>query len=122
MTIKVFGIKNCDTIKKALKWLTAEGVDHVFHDYRKDGMDGVPLAAWVGELGWEVLLNRRGTTWRKLPDDVKDSIDEASALALMIEQPAMIKRPVFDIPVTGGSKRIVGFKTPEQNEIKASLL
>lgn len=114
--ITIYGIKNCDTIKKALKWLAAEGIDHAYHDYRKDGMDGVPLADWCAELGWEVLLNRRGTTWRKLTDDVKDNIDEASALALMIEQPAMIKRPVFDL----GSKRIVGFKMPEQEEIKAS--
>ena len=119
--VTVFGIKNCDTIKKALKWLTAEGISHKFHDYRKDGMAGVPLTNWCKELGWEVLLNRRGTTWRKLPDDVKDSIDEASALTLMLEQPAMIKRPVFVFLVEGGvEKRIVGFKQAEQDLIKAS--
>jgi Spx/MgsR family transcriptional regulator len=115
--ITVYGIKNCDTIKKALKWLELQGIAHTFHDYRKDGMEGVPLASWVAELGWELLLNSRGTTWRKLPEMQKDSIDEASALALMLEQPAMIKRPVFDF----GTKQIVGFKQAEQDQIKASL-
>ncbi|MDX5375549.1 MAG: ArsC family reductase [Gammaproteobacteria bacterium] len=104
MTI-LYGIKNCDTVKKARKWLDAHGVDYRFHDVRADGLDEVRLRGWVSELGWEALVNRRGTTWRQLPADVRESIDEAAAIALMLEHPALIKRPVLDL----GERRVVGF-------------
>ncbi|QCF26446.1 ArsC family reductase [Hydrocarboniclastica marina] len=92
--ITVFGIKNCDTIKKTKAWLEANEVPYQFHDYRKDGIDQALLERLESRLGWEALLNRRGTTWRKLPETVRDNIDRQSALAAMLEQPAMIKRPI----------------------------
>lgn len=107
--ITMYGIPNCDTIKKAKKWLEANGVDYQFHDYRKNGLEEAQLKAWVDELGWELLLNKRGTTWRQQPDEVKNTIDEAAAIALMLEHPAMIKRPLLDT----GSARKVGFKDTE---------
>ncbi|WP_415896925.1 ArsC family reductase [Neptuniibacter sp. QD29_5] len=107
--ITMYGIPNCDTIKKAKKWLEANGVDYQFHDYRKNGLEEAQLKTWVDELGWELLLNKRGTTWRQQPDEVKNNIDEASAIALMLEHPAMIKRPLLDT----GSERKVGFKDTE---------
>lgn len=105
----LYGISNCDTIKKAKKWLEAQGIEYRFHDYRKDGLDADQLKGWSDELGWELLLNKRGTTWRQQSDEVKANIDEASALALMLEHPAMIKRPLLDT----GSVRKVGFKDTE---------
>ena len=105
----LYGISNCDTIKKARKWLESNGVEYQFHDYRKDGLDEEQLKDWANELGWEVLLNKRGTTWRKQPNDVKDTIDHESAIQLMLEQPAMIKRPLLDT----GDNRKVGFKDTE---------
>lgn len=91
----MFGIPNCDSIKKARKWLEAEGIDYHFHDYKKEGVDGALLAKWCSAKGWEVLLNRRGTTWRKLPGNMKEDMDEAKAIALMAEHPSMIRRPVL---------------------------
>jgi Spx/MgsR family transcriptional regulator len=91
----LYGIKNCDTVRKARKWLEAHGVEYTFHDVRSDGLDKKALSVWVKAVGWEVLLNRRGTTWRKLPDTDKESINEANAIKLMLVQPAMIKRPVL---------------------------
>jgi Spx/MgsR family transcriptional regulator len=111
--ITVYGIPNCDTIKKARKWLEANGYEYNFHDFRKDGLEEQQLKSWVEELGWEVLLNKRGTTWRQQSDEVKQNIDEASAIALMLEHPAMIKRPVLDT----GSCRKVGFKDTEYAEL-----
>lgn len=111
--ITLYGIPNCDTIKKAKKWLEANSVEYRFHDFRKDGLEAEQLKGWADELGWELLLNKRGTTWRQQPDEVKNSIDEASALALMLEHPAMIKRPVLDT----GSQRKVGFKDSEYAEL-----
>ncbi|OUR87307.1 arsenate reductase [Gammaproteobacteria bacterium 42_54_T18] len=105
----MYGIKNCDTIKKARKWLEAEGVDYQFHDYKKEGIQKDQLAAWIDQLGWEVLLNKRGTTWRKLPDDVKDNIDETSAITVMLENTSIIKRPVLDT----GNTLLVGFSADE---------
>ena len=102
----LYGISNCDTIRKAKKWLEANGVDYEYHDFRKDGLDEEQLKSWVAELGWEVLLNKRGTTWRQQADEVKNNIDEASAIQLMLESPAIIKRPVLDL----GDRRVVGFK------------
>lgn len=112
--ITMYGIKNCDTIKKARKWLEENGIDYQFHDYKKDGLEAEQLKTWVAELGWEALVNKRGTTWRKLPDDVKDNIDEASAIAVMLENNSIIKRPLLD---TGTSKSL-GFKADDY----ASLL
>ena len=109
--ITLYGIPNCDTMKKARAWLAEHGVEYVFHDYKKAGIDETSLRSWVDELGWEVLLNRRGMMWRKVPQDVKDNIDEASAITLMLETPSIIKRPVLDT----GDARHVGFK-PEQYE------
>ena len=109
--VTIYGIPNCDTIKKARAWLNEHNVAYDFHDYKKAGLDEALLRGWVNELGWETLLNTRGMMWRKVPQDVKDTIDEKSAIALMLETPSMIKRPVLDT----GNTRHIGFK-PEQYE------
>ncbi len=106
MTVTIYGIKNCDTIKKARAWLDSHGVAHDFHDYKSAGIARDQLKAWSDELGWETLLNRAGTTFRKLPDGDKEGLNERKALALMLAQPSMIKRPVLDL----GGKLLVGFK------------
>lgn len=105
----LYGIKNCDTVKKARAWLDSRGVAHAFHDYKTAGIDEARLRGWAAELGWEKLLNRAGTTFRKLPEADRQEIDEDKAVALMLAQPSMIKRPVFDL----GDRRLVGFKEPE---------
>jgi Spx/MgsR family transcriptional regulator len=107
--IALHGIKNCDTMKKARAWLDANHVAYQFHDYKAEGADRARLLKWIEAVGWEVLLNRAGTTFRKLPDEAKAGIDEAKAVALMLEQPSMIKRPVLEYP--GGI--LVGF-APER--------
>jgi len=109
--ITLYGIPNCDTMKKARAWLAEHGIDYEFHNYKKVGIDEKMLRTWVKELGWEPLLNTRGMMWRKVPQNVKDSIDEPSAIALMLETPSIIKRPVLDT----GKERHVGFK-PEHYE------
>jgi arsenate reductase (glutaredoxin) len=109
MTITIYGIKNCDTMKKAFAWLDKAGVDYAFHDYKKDGIDRKTLEAWSCEVGWETLLNRAGTTFRKLSEKDKEGLTAAKAIRLMAEQPAMIKRPVLDL----GRKLLVGFKPDE---------
>ena len=101
----VYGIRNCDTIKKARAWLYANGFDHDFHDYKAQGVDADRLRAWVGETGWERLINRTGTTFRKLPDAEKEGLDESKALRLMLSQPSMIKRPVIET----GRDLLIGF-------------
>ncbi len=106
MTITIYGIPNCDTVKKARTWLDAAGVAYTFHNYKTAGVDAARLAGWVDRLGWEVLLNRAGTTFRKLPDADKTGLDAEKAMALMIAQPSMIKRPV----VEAGDTLLVGFK------------
>lgn len=111
--ITLYGIPNCDTIKKARAWLKEHGVDYSFHDYKKAGVDEDRLRAWVGELGWEALLNRRGTTWRKLPEDVREGIDEEGAMAVMLESPSIIRRPVLDL----GDRRVVGFSSDGYREM-----
>lgn len=111
----LYGIPNCDTIKKACRWLETHNIDYVFHDFRKDGLERDQLESWVDELGWEVLLNKRGTTWRQLPDDVKNNIDRESAIDAMLAAPAMIKRPVLDL----GERRVVGFKDAEYRTLFA---
>ena len=102
----IYGIKACDTMKKARDWLDKAGVAYDFHDYKSQGIDRAHLDKWVKEAGWETLLNKSGTTFRKLPDADKTNIDAAKAIALMLAQPSMIKRPV----VEHGGKVIVGFK------------
>lgn len=102
----MYGIKNCDTIKKARAWLDEHGIAYAFHDYKAAGIDAARLARWSGIVGWEVLLNRAGTTFRKLPDADREGIDAGKAAALMLAQPSMIKRPVLET----GDDLIVGFK------------
>ena len=104
--VTIYGIKNCDTMKKARAWLEVHGVAYAFHDYKVQGIDRAQLAAWAREVGWQTLLNRAGTTFRKLPEKDKQALDERKALALMLAQPAMIKRPVLD----AGGKLLVGFE------------
>lgn len=106
MTLTLHGIPNCDTVKKARTWLDARGVAYAFHDYKKLGIDAATLNRWADAVGWEPLLNRAGTTFKKLPDADKAGIDRAKAIALMIANPSMIKRPV----VEGAGKLLVGFK------------
>ena len=106
MTPTLYGIRNCDTVKKARAWLDARGVEHLFHDYKTAGIDRPRLVAWTGELGWEKVLNRAGTTFRKLPDAEKEGLDESRAIDLMLAQPSMIRRPVLDL----GDRRAIGFR------------
>jgi arsenate reductase (glutaredoxin) len=105
-SITIYGIKNCDTMKKARAWLDKRGVAHAFHDYKTAGIERERLEQWSKKLGWEILLNRAGQTFRKLPDKDKSGINEKKAIALMLAQPSMIKRPVLDL---GGGKLLVGF-------------
>ncbi len=113
--IVVYGLKTCGACRKALAWLRAEGLAHRFHDLRADGLDRGTVAAWLEELGHEALVNRRGTTWRGLPDDAKADLDDARAAALILEHPALAKRPVFD---TGG-RRLVGFGDARKRQLAA---
>lgn len=109
MTLTLHGIPNCDTVKKARRWLDERGVAYRFHDFRKDGLDPARLQGWIDALGWEKLLNRSGTTFRKLPDADKDGLDAAKAKALMLASPAMIRRPV----VESGDDVSVGFSADD---------
>src|SRR5215468_11067199 len=117
MATTIYGIKNCDTMKKARAWLDAKGVAYDFHDYKAAGIAKEKLKGWSDKLGWETLLNRAGTTFKKLPDADKEGLTEKKALALMLAQPSMIKRPVLEL----GGKLLVGFK-PEiyEKEVGAS--
>lgn len=92
----MYGIKNCDTVKKARKWLDDHGIAYDFHDFKKDGLSSDKLSQWQQAVGWEALLNKRGTTWRKLPDEVRDTISAQSAHDIMLENPSIIKRPVVE--------------------------
>jgi arsenate reductase (glutaredoxin) len=112
--ITVYGIKNCDTCRAARKWLDEEGLAHRFHDFRADGLDSQTLAAWTTSLGWEALLNRRGTTWRNLPEADREDIGPESAVKLMLANPTLIKRPVFDLD----GAFVVGFKEAEKARIR----
>jgi arsenate reductase len=114
MRITIYGIRNCDTMKKARAWLEAHGVDYDFHDYKTAGIDRATLEKWVKVVGWEVLLNRAGTTFRKLPDDAKQDIDEQKAIRLMLEQPSIIKRPVLE----QGRTLLVGFTEDRYSAIR----
>ena len=106
MAVVIYGIKNCDTMKKARAWLDQHGVAYAFHDYKAGGIDRPTLEGWAGRVGWEPLLNRAGTTFRKLPEADKADLNETKALALMLAQPSMIKRPVLDID----GRLLVGFR------------
>jgi arsenate reductase (glutaredoxin) len=106
MPIPLYGIKNCDTMKKARAWLDKRGVDYAFHDYKTAGIERARLEQWAKQVGWETLLNRAGTTFRKLPDKDQNGLDAKKAIALMLAQPSMIKRPVLDF---GRGKLLVGF-------------
>jgi arsenate reductase len=105
VSLTLYGIRNCDTVKKARAWLDGRGLAYVFHDYKLAGVDEARLRGWAAELGWEKLLNRAGTTFRALPAADKEGLDEDKAVALMLAQPSMIKRPVLDL----GSRRLLGF-------------
>ncbi len=106
MQLVLYGIHNCDTVKKARAWLDSHGVRYEFHDYKLAGIERRRLESWCGELGWERLLNRAGTSFRKLPEQDKADLDEGKAIKLMLANPSLIKRPVLDL----GSRRLVGFK------------
>ena len=109
----LYGIPNCDTMKKARVWLSNNNIDYDFHDYKKQGLDEATLRGWIKQVDWELLLNKRGLMWRKVPQEIKDSIDEASAIPLMLETPSMIKRPVLDT----GTSIHVGFKADDYRKI-----
>jgi Spx/MgsR family transcriptional regulator len=108
LAVTIYGIKNCDTMKKGRAWLDKHGVAYAFHDYKAAGIERERLETWAKKAGWETLLNRAGTTFKKLPDNDKEGLTEKKAIALMLAQPSMIKRPVLEL---GGGKVIVGFKS-----------
>jgi len=114
MKTTIYGISNCDTMKKARAWLVAHEVAYEFHDYKVAGIDRAKLEAWTKTVGWEVLLNRAGTTFRKLPDDAKQNLDERKAIKLMLEQPSMIKRPVLE----RGRTLLVGFTAERYSAVR----
>lgn len=106
-SVTIYGIKNCDTMKKARAWLDKAGKPYAFHDYKEAGIDRAKLEKWAAAIGWEMLLNRAGTTFRKLPDPDKQGLTEKKAIALMLAQPSMIRRPIVDF---GKGKLLAGFK------------
>ena len=103
--ITLYGIKNCDTVKKARRWLDDHGVDYRFHDFREDGLDREAVQGWLAELGWENLVNRRSTSWKALDEDTRERMDDDSALDAILAQPTLIKRPLLDT----GQERLTGF-------------
>ena len=105
MPVVVYGIPNCDSIKKARAWLEQQGIDYHFHNFRKDGLDPEQLDRWIQDLTWQTLLNKRGMKWRALPESDKNSLDASSAREIMLAEPAIIKRPVLDT----GQQLLVGF-------------
>lgn len=113
MTTTLFGIPNCDTMKKARRWLEANDVLYTFHNYKKSGVPEEELKQWVNKVGWEILLNRRGTSWRKLDDAIKDGIDEASAIKVMLENPSTIKRPILET----NDSLLVGFSEDSYTKV-----
>ncbi len=112
--ITVYGLKNCDTCRKALKWLTERKIEHRFHDLRAEGVDASSLNEWINQFGWDKLLNRRSTTWRQLPEAMRQNVSPVSAASLMLAHPALIKRPVFDL----GGHYLSGFGKAEQARLE----
>lgn len=113
MTITLYGIKACDTMKKAMTWLDEHGVEYTFHDYKKAGAPETALRQWIKVLGWETVINRRGTTWRKLPQDLRDSMDAEQAVAAALDNPSLIKRPLLDT----GKALEAGFSPARYSEL-----
>jgi arsenate reductase len=111
--LTLYGIPNCGTVKKARAWLVEHGIEHRFYDFKRDGLAESLLRGWAAELGWEALLNRKGTTWRKLPPEQRDGLDQDGAIRLMLALPSIIRRPVLDT----GSALHVGFSEPRYQEI-----
>ena len=111
--IRLYGIPNCDTMKKARRWLDERGVAYSFHDYKKQGLDEALLRGWVAKLGWERLVNRQGTTWRKLPAEVREGLDVEGAIAVMLANPSLIRRPLLDT----GEALYLGFSEAAYTEI-----
>lgn len=116
--VTLYGIKNCDTMKKARAWLDEHGIAYTFHDYKAEGVAREKLEKWCKQARWETLLNKAGTTFRKLPDNDKQDINETKAIALMLAQPSMIKRPVLEV----GKQLIIGFKPAAYLETLASAM
>lgn len=108
-SIRLYGIKNCDTVKKAKRWLDDQNIAYEFHDFREDGLQQQQVSDWVGELGWETLVNKRSTTWKGLSDSAKASLNDQSVIEVILENPTLIKRPLLDT----GSERHVGFKADQ---------
>tara|TARA_R110002167_G_scaffold109748_2_gene279832 strand:+ start:1817 stop:2173 length:357 start_codon:yes stop_codon:yes gene_type:complete len=113
--LTVYGLKNCDTCRKATKWLDAQGIAHEFRDLRAMPPTSGQWSSWLAELGQEALVNRRGTTWRGLPETEREGLDEAGAAALLAAHPALMKRPLFDL----GDRRLLGFAKAQQDELTA---
>ena len=113
MSLHMYGIRNCDSIKKARRWLTERDIHYTFHDYKKEPVDAQTLRTWCNQVGWEKLLNKRGTTWRKLPESDKLELTQARAIALLVEHTSMIKRPVL----IADKKILVGFSELEYREL-----
>ncbi len=111
--ITLYGIPNCDTVRKARRWLDAREINYQFHNFRKEGLNESMLRAWVTELGWEALINRRGTTWRNLPEQLRNNINQNSAIQLMLDNPTLIKRPILDL----GTNRHIGFSEAQYQEL-----
>jgi arsenate reductase (glutaredoxin) len=114
LPVTIYGIRNCDTMKKARAWLDKHGVDYAFHDYKVAGIDKAKLEGWAKKAGWETLINRAGTTFRSLPNKEKNGLTEKKAIALMLAQPSMIKRPVLEV---GGGKLLVGFRPEDYGKV-----
>jgi arsenate reductase len=113
--VTIYGIKNCDTMKKAMRWLDEHDVEYTFHDVRKQGLTAKQIQTWEKEIGWETLLNRRGQLWRKVPEAEREKINKQAAIKLMQDDAGIIKRPVLDL----GNKRVVGFNADEYAELFA---
>ena len=111
--ITLYGIKNCDTVKKARKWLDANGIEHQFHDFREDGLDADSVRNWLDELGWEQLINKRSTTWKQLDEKTRETMDLQIAHKAILEHPTLIKRPLLDI----GHQRFTGFSDKNYQSI-----
>lgn len=111
--ITLYGIRNCDTVKKARKWLEANNIDYRFHDFREDGLEQAAVASWLAELGWENLVNKRSTSWKALSEQERLAMDDASALTAILAQPTLIKRPLMDT----GHERFTGFAVTTYREI-----